>query len=182
MLEGRGGSNVLDGGLGDDSLIGGSGIDTADYTSHDSMAVQRGEQYVIALGVIGRPGSFTLTSSPLPGVSQVVESDVLIGIENVTGSNHAETITGNELANTLDGRGGNDILDGGAGNDVIIGGDGIDTASYESHDAVAGVFGGDVISLGQNGADGSYTRLGIVSTPTPHIGAVERTCCAASKT
>ena len=90
MLEGRGGSNVLDGGLGDDSLIGGSGIDTADYTSHDSMAVQRGEQYVIALGVIGRPGSFTLTSSPLPGVSQVVESDVLIGIENVTGSNHAE--------------------------------------------------------------------------------------------
>ena len=86
MLEGRGGSNVLDGGLGDDSLIGGSGIDTADYTSHDSMAVQRGEQYVIALGVIGRPGKFTLTSSPLPGVSQVVEFDVLIGIENVTGS------------------------------------------------------------------------------------------------
>ena len=68
-------------------------------------------------------------------------------------------------------------IDGGLGNDVIIGGGGvlpgIDTVSYESHDAVAGVFGGDVISLGQNGADGSYTRLGIVSTPTPHIGAVE---------
>ena len=55
MLEGRGGSNVLDGGLGDDSLIGGSGIDTADYTSHDSMAVQRSEQYVIAFGS-WRPG------------------------------------------------------------------------------------------------------------------------------
>jgi Ca2+-binding RTX toxin-like protein len=274
VLEGRGGSNDLDGGLGDDRLIGGSGIDTANYTSHDAVPVERGEQYVIALGVIGRPGSFTLTSSPLPGVFQVVESDVLIGIENVTGSNHAETITGNELANTLDGRGGsdtidggfgddilignggtdtasflshdglaadgspdvislgngtsdgsytrfqalgpirqavetdvlrgienvtgsdsdeaisgndganvldgrggNDTIDGGLGNDAIIGGGGalpgIDTVSYESHDAVAGVFGGDVISLGQNGADGSYTRLGIVSTPTPHIGAVE---------
>ena len=40
------------------------------------------------------------------------------GIENVTGSNHAEIITGNEYANTLDGRGGNDTLDGGFGNDV----------------------------------------------------------------
>jgi Ca2+-binding RTX toxin-like protein len=157
VLEGRGGSNVLDGGLGDDRLIGGSAIDTADYTSHDALAVQRGEQYAIALGVIGRPGSFTLTSSPLPGVFQVVESDVLIGIENVTGSNHAETITGNEQANTLDGRGGSDTLDGGFGNDILIGNGGTDTASYLSHDGLDG--GSDVISLGNGTTDGSYTRF-----------------------
>ena len=67
-LEGREGSNDLDGGLGNDTLIGGSGIDTANYTSHDAVALQHGEQYVIALGLIGRPGSFTLSQpSSLPG-------------------------------------------------------------------------------------------------------------------
>jgi Ca2+-binding RTX toxin-like protein len=158
-IEGRGGNNDLDGGLGNDTLIGGSAIDTADYTSHDALAVQRGEQYVIALGVVGRPGNFTLTSSLLPGVPQVVESDVLIGIENVTGSNHAETITGNEQANTLDGRGGNDTIDGGFGNDILIGNGGTDTASYLSHDGLPADGSPDVISLGNGTSDGSYTRF-----------------------
>jgi Ca2+-binding RTX toxin-like protein len=159
-LEGRGGNNVLDGGLGDDTLIGGSGIDAADYTSHDSLAVQRGEQYVIALGLSGRAGSFTLSqpgSRPVP--LEVVESDVLIGIENVNGSNHAETITGNERANTLDGRGGSDILDGGFGDDLLIGNGGTDTASYLSHDGLLADGSPDVISLGNGTSDGSYTRF-----------------------
>jgi Ca2+-binding RTX toxin-like protein len=177
VLEGRGGSNVLDGGPGDDRLIGGSGIDTADYTSHDALAVQRGEQYVIALGLIGRPGSFTLSqpgSRPLP--LQVVESDVLIGIENVTGSNHAETITGNERANTLDGRGGSDTLDGGFGDDILIGNGGTDTASYLSHDGLLADGSPDVISLGNGTSDGSYTRfqaLGSIAVETDVLRSIE---------
>jgi Ca2+-binding RTX toxin-like protein len=160
-LEGRGGNNVLDGGLGDDTLIGGSGIDAADYTSHDTLAVQRGEQYVIALGLSGRAGSFTLSE---PGVRtglppQIIETDVLIGIENVNGSNHAEAITGNEHANTLDGRGGSDILDGGFGDDILIGNGGTDTASYLSHDGLLDDGSPDVISLGNGTSDGSYTRF-----------------------
>jgi Ca2+-binding RTX toxin-like protein len=160
VLEGRGGSNDLDGGLGNDTLIGGSAIDTANYASHDALAVQKGEQYVIALGLIGRPGSFTLSQpGSRPGFPQVVESDVLIGIENVTGSNHAESITGNEQANTLDGRGGSDILDGGFGDDILIGNGGTDTASYLSHDGLPADGSPDVISLGNGTSDGSYTRF-----------------------
>jgi Ca2+-binding RTX toxin-like protein len=167
VLDGRGGNDTLDGGLGNDTLIGGSGIDTASYLSHDNVALLTGEQDVITLGLNGADGSYTRSQEvllfPTPQF-QVVETDVLRGIENVTGSNHSETIIGNEQNNVLDGRGGNDILDGGLGNDTLIGGSGINTASYVSHDNVALLPGEqDVISLGLNGADGSYTRSQIVS-------------------
>jgi Ca2+-binding RTX toxin-like protein len=74
----------------------------------------------------------------------------LRSIENVNGSNHNETIIGNEQDN---------VLDDGFGNDTISGGDGTDTVSYLSHDG--GLFPTgetNTISLGKNGADGSYTR------------------------
>ena len=143
------------------------------------MPVERGEQYVIALGVIGRPGSFTLTSSPLPGVSQVVESDVLIGIENVTGSNHAETITGNELANTLDGRGGSDTIDGGFGDDILIGNGGTDTASFLSHDGLLPT----AVRMSSRSATAPPTEAIPASRPWVRSGKPSRpTCCAASRT
>ena len=59
-----------------------------------------------------------------------VETDVLRGIENVTGSNRAETINGNEQDNILDGRGGDDIIAGRGGNDTVNGGDGNDTYDF----------------------------------------------------
>jgi Ca2+-binding RTX toxin-like protein len=183
VLDGRAGTDTLDGGLGNDALIGGdtgnAPTDTVSYASHDGLSGEFGR---ITLGLNGANGAaqYSLTGR----VPLIVETDVLMQIGNVTGSNLAETITGNEQANVLDGRGGNDTIDGGLGNDTIIGGNplfiigggvlpSIDTVSYASHDAVTGVFGSDVISLGQNGADGSYTRLGLVSTPTPHTGVVE---------
>jgi Ca2+-binding RTX toxin-like protein len=138
-------SDAISGGLGNDTLIGGTGFDTARYASHDAVTGVFGAD-VIALGQSGADGSYTRLGQTGP-----VETDVLRGIENVTGSNRAEVIIGNELDNTLDGRGGNDNLDGGLGNDTLIGGTGFDTARYVSHDAVTGVFGGDLISLGQNG-------------------------------
>jgi len=178
-LEGRDGNDTLDGGLGNDVLNGGAGRDTASYLSHDSNALASDAADIIVLGSGTADGSYTRRAA-----GQTVETDVLRNIENVTGSNRAERIIGNELANTLDGRGGDDTLDGGLGNDVIIGGDpqfvigtgllsSIDTVSYASHDGVTGAFGPDVISLGQNGADGSYTRLGVVNFPVFHLVAVE---------
>jgi Ca2+-binding RTX toxin-like protein len=169
-LDGREGADTLDGGLGNDTLIGGAGTDTASFLSHDGLTGEIGK---ISLGLSGADGSATY-GRVIFGSFFPIETDALRGIENVTGSNLNETITGNEQANVLDGRGGNDTLDGGLGNDVIIGGNplfivgggvltSIDTVSYVSHDAVTGVFGQvgqDFISLGPNGTDGSYTRLG----------------------
>ncbi len=66
--------------------------------------------------------------SGLDVIFEVSESDVLVEIENVTGSNDGDTITvtGN-TDNVLNGLDGNDVLSAGGGNDTIIGGAGSDT-------------------------------------------------------
>jgi Ca2+-binding RTX toxin-like protein len=166
VIDANGGNDLLDGGLGNDTLIGGPGIDTALYASHDNVPLGLAEQDVISLGLGGADGSYVrsqLHIVPLQPIQfQIVEQDVLRGIENVTGSNHSETINGNEQDNVLDGRGGNDTLDGGLGNDTLIGNDGIDTVSYASHNTV-NLLGGVFIALGTGTADGIATAT-IVST------------------
>jgi Ca2+-binding RTX toxin-like protein len=180
-LDGRGGSDTLDGGFGNDTLIGGGGVDTASFVSHDTTLVPSGEISTITLGLNGADGAAT-RSQLFNGVRIIVETDVLRDITNVTGSSRAETITGNELANTIDGRGGNDmidgglnndVIDGGLGNDTLIGGGGTDTVTFVSHDSGLLVAGADTIRLGLSGADGSYIRLGVISTIPFQIGTVE---------
>ncbi|MBU4572440.1 MAG: calcium-binding protein, partial [Desulfomicrobium sp.] len=56
-------------------------------------------------------------------------NDILVGIENLTGTNdtaHGDVLTGNNQANLLIGLDGDDTLSGGAGNDTLAGGAGAD--------------------------------------------------------
>ena len=116
LLLGQAGSDVLQGGVGADTLDGGSGSDTASYQNAST-------------GV-----SVNLADGSGTGDA---ESDSFVSIENLTGSELADSLTGDGEANVLSGLGGDDILIGGAGADTLIGGAGIDTASYET--AAAGV-------------------------------------------
>ena len=118
-LDGGGGNDVLDGGddndllrgnLGADVLIGGAGIDTATYTE---SAAGVNVNLTTALGFFGSAAG-----------------DTLFEIENLIGSNFADTLTGNAGPNTLNGLGGNDLLRGNLGADTLIGGAGTDTATY----------------------------------------------------
>src|SRR5262245_15385255 len=144
-LEGRQGNDILDGGTGNDTLVGGPGSDTASYQSHNSLT---GEFGTISIGMNGANGAakystlVTINGRPVP---VLVETDVLQGIENITGSSLNETLNGNEQ---------NNILDGGFGNDTLIGNGGSDTASYASHDPTGLFLLGEIntISLGLNGA------------------------------
>jgi Ca2+-binding RTX toxin-like protein len=150
-LNGRGSNGTLDGGLGNDTLIGGADNDTASYASHDSLS---GEFGTISLGpsdsVAGHANYFIQFVFNGFATTQNVETDTLFGIENITGSNLNETLIGNA---------GDNILDGGFGNDTLIGNGGHDTASFVSHDTGSVPLGeSDTISLGLNGADGSFTR------------------------
>ncbi|MBW8725880.1 MAG: M10 family metallopeptidase C-terminal domain-containing protein [Inquilinus limosus] len=109
-LAGNGGDDVLRGGAGADRLDGGAGTDLASY-------------FTSTLGVTVDLGAGTTSGGDAQG-------DVLIGIENLSGSQGDDALTGNAGANSLAGNGGNDVLRGGAGADRLDGGAGVDTASY----------------------------------------------------
>ena len=100
-----------------DSLDGGDGNDTADYSA-----------YATGLTVnLGQAGSIVGGSGTTAG-----NSDVLASIENFTGGSGADTITGNA---------GNNVLNGGAGRDILIGGIGADTLdSGAANDNIQDIF------------------------------------------
>jgi len=118
ILNGGGGGDRLDGGAGNDRLNGGDGSDIADYT--DATAGVR-----VSLLITG------------PQNTLGAGTDTLTSIENLLGSNFADTLTGDDGFNLLSGFAGDDTLAGNGGDDILNGGDGIDTADYSG--AAAGV-------------------------------------------
>lgn len=119
-IYGNAGNDTLEGGAGADLLAGGQGSDTASYATSSA-------------GV-----TVNLTTGATSGGDAT--GDALTSIENLTGSDYADTLTGTDAANilnggrgndTIDARGGDDTVTGGSGADTLIGGSGIDTASYQ---------------------------------------------------
>ena len=120
-LNGGNGNDILAGGAGNDTLNGGAGIDTASY-------VDAGSAVTVNLGVA--------TAQNTGGAG----TDTLNNIENLIGSGFGDTLTGNGSANllfggaggdTLVGNGGDDILIGGLGGDTMTGGSGKDTFLWQ---------------------------------------------------
>jgi Ca2+-binding RTX toxin-like protein len=108
----------VNGGLGDDSLTGGDGIDIASYAG-----LTRG--VTVSLATAG------------PQDTHGGDVDTLSGFENLTGGDFDDRLTGDDNTNVLTGAGGDDLLAGGLGFDTLDGGEGNDTADY--HAAVTGV-------------------------------------------
>jgi Ca2+-binding RTX toxin-like protein len=168
-LIGGEGNDYLTGGSGDDSLVGGNGFDTADYYFSDS--------------------SGSITVDLLAGTaSGGGGNDTLSGIEEVNGSNFADSISGDGAANKLNGYDGNDTLNGGAGNDTLNGGAGNDTLlGGEGGDTLDGGSGNDSLSGGAGadiliGGAGNDTLDGGVLTDRISFGADANTVSYASST
>src|SRR5262245_59427192 len=111
-LFGNGGNDTLEGRGGADTLDGGLNTDTASY-EHSGAAVN------------------VRLAEPLTGAASQASGgdaagDVLISIENLTGSRFNDTLTGNSVGNVIDGGDGSDIMAGAAGNDVYF----VDTADH----------------------------------------------------
>jgi Ca2+-binding RTX toxin-like protein len=141
-IYGHGGNDTLNGDAGDDKLIGGTGadkinggegIDTADYTASTSGVTVN-----------------LLTGTGTGGDAQ---GDTLTGIENLNGSDFADTLTGGALGNKILGGKGNDKIYGDAGNDHLEGGEGDDFLDGgNDNDVLRGDAGADVLN-GGNGND-----------------------------
>ena len=98
-LKGLGGDDVLAGSSGRDTFDGGSGSDTVDYST-------------VAAGIVVRLDLGETTDDGQGG------RDLLVSIENVTGSAFNDRLTGDANANALNGGVGADVMAGGGGNDA----------------------------------------------------------------
>jgi len=143
-LVGRNGDDVLDGGTGNDQLygndnsdllIGGAGNDLLDGGANESWGADTASYASATSGVKVNLG---LTSAQATGGAG---TDTLLNIEDLVGSGFNDTLTGNGVANRIDagagndtvaGGGGNDLLIGGTGNDRLDGGSGVDLVDYRS--------------------------------------------------
>jgi Ca2+-binding RTX toxin-like protein len=155
-LAGDNGSDVLDGGEGDDDLRGGRGDDVIlGAAGEDHLAGDQGHDILFGGAdndkLVGGSGADTLdgddgtdeadysTDAALGGALGVWVSlaagtaidgfgfiDTLVDIENVRGTQFADTLLGDGGANVLRGEGGDDLLDGGGDADVLVGGAGAD--------------------------------------------------------
>ncbi len=147
-LIGNAADNSLSGGAGDDVLIGGAGADRLEGGSGNDTVSYDGSVAAVQIDLstdTGRGGD--------------AEGDVLVAIENVTGSAGDDTLTGDEGANVLSGGAGDDLLTGGAGADTIDGGAGNDTASYAGSDQ--GVTVDLATGIGQSGDAAGDRLIGI---------------------
>lgn len=100
-LSGAGGNDFLDGGQAGDNLDGGDGLDWAQYYSSDA-----GLSVNLAEGTVSG-GTAT--------------GDSLTNIENITGTEFADTMVGDENENLFEGGRGDDNLTGAGGDDWLIG-------------------------------------------------------------
>jgi hypothetical protein len=156
---GYGGDDVLSGLLGRNSIYGGAGRDTVSYADI-------GRYGVVALSVNLATGGAVAEDA----AGAVLARDVLIGIEDVIGSNADDLLVGSAAANTLRGLGGDDTLQGGGGDDVLRGDNGRDLlqggtgddflSGGAGNDWLVGGAGQDFLRGGEGLDTASYAHLG----------------------
>jgi Ca2+-binding RTX toxin-like protein len=177
------GHNSLEGGAGNDTLIGLGGSDDYDGGAGNDTAVLSENRAAFTITYDAATQTFTLTSASsvdhVRGVETLQFADGTLSVASLfAGGDNNDSLMGTAGQDDLNGGGGNDtlralagddrldgaagddVLSGGDGNDTLIGGIGRDAASYA--DATAGV----IVDLRLSGAQapggaGTDTLTGI---------------------
>jgi Ca2+-binding RTX toxin-like protein len=126
-------NETLDGGEGDDTLLGGQGI--GDWISFISSPA-------------GVTANLTLGRSSGPA-----GNDSFSGFEGIIGSHGDDELFGLSVRDTLIGSEGNDTLGGGADSDLLIGGSGSDIVSYTAEVRPVTINLSSGIGFGSSGTD-----------------------------
>lgn len=114
---GNSAANVIIGGTDNDTLVGLGGADKLD-----------GRAGIDTINYLASVAGVTIDLLAGTGLGGDADGDILVGIENATGSAYADTITGDNMNNMLFGNKGGDTLYGGVGNDALFGQAGADIA------------------------------------------------------
>ena len=137
IIDGRGGDDVLNGGDGDDRLIGGDGDDWIipgddAQRGNDTIEGGAGSDTVDYSTAKARVIVNLETGTTRDGSGR----DTLSSIENIIGSDYLDTfgrlgdkLNGSNADNYIDGRGADDDINGYGGNDHLLGGSGYDRIS-----------------------------------------------------
>ena len=138
ILKGLSGNDTLEGGSGSDRLVGGPGGDTL-----------RGGDDIDVIDYSAATEGVSVDLSTGDGTAGEALGDVVSDIENIIGSDFADTLIGDAGANRLIDRAGNDVVSGEGGDDVIFGQDGDDTLfGGDGDDRFYGGLGSDSIDGG----------------------------------
>jgi len=142
------GSDNLQGGSGNDEIFGGEGNDRIflgegeDYAEGGEgndffFLTNDGVSDEVYGGNIPLSPPFPDSAEPLDTELDIVdfESDILVGIERIIGSNFDDTIFGGFEDETIIGGNGDDTLDGNGGRDRLIGGNGADDFGFTIGDS-----------------------------------------------
>ena len=155
-LAGGAGTNELYGGADDDTFLGGAGNDKFDGGSgSDTISYASSTD-----GVTVNLRSLSVFSGGDAAGDRLL---VLGSIENLIGSDRADTISGDGNRNVLTGNAGGDVLYGGGGNDELIGGEG--------HDQMFGGDGDDML-IGGAGSDVLFGGAAVIGSTEEGIDTV----------
>jgi Ca2+-binding RTX toxin-like protein len=145
-LDGGGGNDALGGGAGADALHGGAGLDWASYAGSDAAVT-------VDLAIGAASGGHAA-------------GDTFLGIENLTGSAHADALIGDA---------GNNVLNGGLGNDVLFGEAGLDAFVFSMGlgdvDQIADFSASDDTVRLENALFTTLTNTGVLSAAAFQTGA-----------
>jgi Ca2+-binding RTX toxin-like protein len=147
------GATTLQGGGGNDTILGGSGANQFNFSGGGASAFVSDGGGTSTLSFAGESAGITID---LAGGFQPLNdgsgSTITLNgtFENVTGSAFGDKITGNSADNVIYGGLGSDQIDAGAGNDVIFGGTAGGSADTDASgaDAIFGGLGSDFIDGG----------------------------------
>ena len=135
------GNDIINGGGGHDWLVGGAGADTIDGGGGDDTVSYSSSQTGVRIDL----------SDNAAETGGEAQGDRLRDVENIYGSDEADTLIGNDDENTIWGNDGNDTLNGGEGEDRLYGGSGDDTLNGgEGEDRLYSGSGTDTLNGGND--------------------------------
>ena len=160
LIYGGAGDDTINGGDGDDTIFGGDGNDVivggAGFNVIDGGTGINTVTYANVLAT-GASGFYVDLDGSADAVGTMdgftADDDILVNIQNITGSSGADYLAGNSAVNVLRGGDGNDFLFGRGGNDRLVGGAGADTFIFVGNAIVGVTDGSDKIADFTVGSD-----------------------------